>query len=55
MKGLSDDESTGPNIFQKLADIALKRWGKQMNAEKLKGILEKYARPEDCPGMTCKM
>ena len=53
-KGLSDDESTGPNISQKLADIALKRWGKQMNAEKLKSILEKYARLENCPGMTCK-
>ena len=25
-----------------------------MNAEKLKSILEKYARPENCPGMTCK-
>ena len=53
-KGLSDDESTGPNISPKLADIALKRWGKQMNAEKLKSILDKYARPENCPGMTCK-
>jgi hypothetical protein len=53
-KGLSDDESTGPNISQKLADIALKRWGKQLNPEKLKSILEKYTRPENCPGMTCK-
>ncbi|CAB4032873.1 Transposon Ty3-G Gag-Pol poly, partial [Paramuricea clavata] len=51
---LSDDESTGPNISQKLADIALKRWGKQLNPEKLKSILEKYTRPENCPGMTCK-
>ena len=25
-----------------------------MNAEKLKSILDKYARPENCPGMTCK-
>ncbi|CAB4033232.1 Hypothetical predicted protein, partial [Paramuricea clavata] len=53
-KRLSDDESTGPNISQKLADIALKRWGKQLNPEKLKSILEKYTRPENCPGMTCK-
>ena len=28
-KGLSDEESTGPHITQKLADIVLKRWGKQ--------------------------
>ena len=53
-KGLSDDESTGPNISLKLVDIALKRWGKQMNAEKLKSILDKYAHPENCLGMTCK-
>ena len=53
-KGLSDDETTGPNISQKLADITLKRWGKQMNAEKLKSVLDKYIRPENCPGMTCK-
>ncbi|CAB4004433.1 Hypothetical predicted protein, partial [Paramuricea clavata] len=50
-KGLSDDESTGPNISQKLADIALKRWGKQLNPEKLKSILEKYTRPENCPAL----
>ncbi|CAB4036998.1 Hypothetical predicted protein, partial [Paramuricea clavata] len=49
-KGLSDDESTGPNISQKLADIALQRWGKQLNPEKLKSILEKCTRPENCPG-----
>ena len=38
--GLSDDESTGPNISQKLVDVALKRWGKQLNPEKLKSILD---------------
>ena len=53
-KDLSDDETTGPSISQKLADITLKRWGKQMSAEKLKSILEKYARPENCSGLICK-
>ena len=28
--------------------------GQTMNPEKLKVILEKYTRPENCPGMWCK-
>ena len=28
-KGLSNEESTGPNLTQKLADIVLKLWGKR--------------------------
>ena len=50
---LSDDETTGPSISQKLANITLKRWAKQMSAEKLKIILEKYARPENCSAFIC--
>ncbi len=51
-KSLSDDdEATGPNIEQKLADIATKRWGKKLNPEKLKIMTEKYKRPANCPGM----
>ena len=54
-KCLSDeDEAIGPNIEPKLADIALKRWGKKLNPDKLKVMIEKYKRPENCPGMSCR-
>jgi hypothetical protein len=54
-KSLSDDdEANGPNIEQKLADIATKRWGKKLNPDKLKIMIEKYKRPANCPGMSCR-
>ena len=49
-----DDEATGPNIEQKLADIATKHWGKKLNPDKLKIMIEKYKRPANCLGMSCR-
>ena len=34
--------------MQQLADIATKRWGKKLSSEKLKNLLVKYKRPENC-------
>ena len=35
-------------IMQQLADIATKRWGKKLSSDKLKNLLDKYKRPENC-------
>ena len=52
-KSLSDeDESTSSNVEPKLADIAMKRWRKKLNSEKLKSISDKYQRPANCTSMT---
>lgn len=45
---LEEDEPTGPSINQSLADIANKRWGKQLGPDKVKTLLNKYKRPENC-------
>ena len=51
-KSLSDeDESTSPNIDPKLAETTMKRWGKKLNPEKLKIIIDKYQRPANCKSM----
>ena len=34
--------------MQQLADIATKRWGKKLSSDKLKNLLDKYKRPENC-------
>lgn len=34
--------------MQQLADIATKRWGKKFSSDKLKTLLDKYKRPENC-------
>ncbi|XP_022794107.1 uncharacterized protein LOC111332899 [Stylophora pistillata] len=34
--------------MQQLADIATKRWGKKLSSDKLKNLLDKYNRPENC-------
>lgn len=34
--------------MQQLADLATKRWGKKLSSEKLKNLLDKYKRPENC-------
>ncbi len=51
-RAFDDDEVPGEKIEIKLAEIAQKRWGKKLKTEKLKGILEKYPRPENC-NMKC--
>ena len=43
-----DDDATGGKIMQQLADIATKRWGKKLSSDKLKTLLDKYKRPENC-------
>lgn len=45
---LNEEEKTGPTIVQKLADIALKRWGTSLTTDKLKAILAKHETPENC-------
>ena len=45
---LHDDDKKGPKIQKQLADIALKWWGKRLNAEKVTSILSKHAQPENC-------
>ena len=49
---LEEDEPTGPSINQSLADIAKKRWGKQLGPDKVKALLAKYKRPENCGDIT---
>ena len=34
--------------MQQLADIATKRWGKKLSSDKLKNLLDKSKRPENC-------
>ena len=46
--GFEDDDATGDKIMQQLADIATKRWGKKLSSDKLKNLLDKYERPENC-------
>ena len=45
---LYDADKKGPIIQQQLADIAAKRWGKKLNAEKVSSILAKHLQPENC-------
>lgn len=51
-KSLSEDETAGPNIEPKLAEITMKRWGKKLNPDKLKTIIGKYKPPANCTSMT---
>ena len=46
--GFEDDDATGGKIMQQLAEIATKCWGKKLSSDKLKNLLEKYKRPENC-------
>ncbi|XP_028408729.1 uncharacterized protein LOC114531295, partial [Dendronephthya gigantea] len=49
---LEEDEPTGESVNQPLADIANKRWGKQLGSDKVKALLTKYKRPENCRDIT---
>ena len=49
---LNKDEQTGPKVVQNLADIAIKRWGKPIANDKLKTLLAKHAKPENCAELT---
>lgn len=46
-----DDEATGENILQDLADMAKKRWGKKLTPEKIKSLLEEHKCPQNCTDM----
>ena len=46
--GFEDDDATGDKIVQLLADIATKLWGKKLSSDKLKNLLDKCKRPENC-------
>ena len=44
----TDDENVGAKINQSLANIASKRWGITLPNDKLKALLAKHAKPENC-------
>ena len=46
---LDKNEATGPPIQQQLADIANRRWGKNLTTDKIKAHIDRYKRPENCP------
>ena len=48
----TDDELVGAKINQRLANIASKRWGITLPNDKLKALLAKHAKPENCPDIT---
>ena len=49
---LTGNEEKGKPIRQKLADIASKRWGSKLDADKLKGILDSHKQLENCGEVT---
>lgn len=48
----TDDEVVGAKINQRLANIASKRWGITLPNDKLKPLLAKHAKPENCTDIT---
>lgn len=46
-----EDEATGDNVNEDLAHIAKKRWGKKLTSDKIKGLVEKYKCPQNCPDL----
>ena len=48
---LKDDEKVGAKINERLANIAKKRWGITLPNDKLKALLAKHAKPENCTGI----
>jgi hypothetical protein len=49
---LNEEEKTGPKVVQNLADIAMTRWGKTITPDKLKAMLSKHDKPENCTDLT---
>lgn len=47
----NEDESMGPAIGEKLANIAIKRWAEKLGPEKIKDIHGKYKQPSNCADM----
>jgi len=48
----TDDELIGAKVNQRLANIASKRWGITLPNDKLKALLAKHTKPENCPNIT---
>ena len=48
----TDDELVGTKINQRLANIVSKWWGITLPNDKLKALLPKHAKPENCPNIT---
>ena len=48
----TDNELVGAKINQRLANIASKRWGITLPNNKLKALLAKHAKRENCPDIT---
>ena len=48
---LNDEDPVGGKIQQKLANIALKLWGISLSTDKLKALLTKHTKPENCAEM----
>lgn len=48
----TDNELAGAKINQRLANIASKQWGITLPNDKLKAMLAKHAKPENCPDIT---
>lgn len=47
-ESLDEEDVTNDKIQQEVADIALKRWGKQLSSNKIKSFLDKYEQPQNC-------
>ena len=45
----NEKDPIGPKVNQNLANIASKRWDITLSVEKLKPILAKHSKPENCP------
>ena len=49
---LNDEDPVGGKIQENLASIALKRWGISLSTDKLKALLTKHTKPENCAEIT---
>ena len=54
LKSLADsfeeEDATGDDIDPDVAELLKKRWGRKLNPEKIKEIVEKHKRPANCLG-----
>lgn len=51
-ESLDQNEATGPPVQTQLAEIANKRWGQNLNPERIKMLNERYSTPANCTNMT---
>ena len=48
---LQEEDTKVPKVQQKLADIAIKRWGTKLQSDKISSILGKHPQPKNCEDM----